>query len=106
VFHAGQFTLAGLLVARHLFGSGVVQVGAEGRHLDHLMLAAPAKHHMHDAKAPPDDERAAKQALDLLGCGVGGHIKVFGPQADQQVAHRTTHHIGLKPRVMQGAHHI
>ena len=58
---------------------------------------------MHDAKAPPDDESTAKQAFDLLGRGVGRHIKIFGAQAQQQVAHRTAHHISLEPGLLQGA---
>ena len=106
VFHARQFAFAGLFVTRHLFGSGVVQVGTEGGHFDDLVFAAPAKHHVHDAKTPPDQKGAAKQALDLLRCGIGGHIEVFGSQTDQQVAYCTPHHIGLKPRSVQGANHI
>ena len=60
VLHAGKFTAAGFLVARHLLGCGVVQVGAEGGNLDHLVLPAAPIHHVHDAKAPPDDEGPAE----------------------------------------------
>ena len=64
------------------------------------MLAAPAMHHVHDAKALANDERTAKQRLDLLRRGVGGHIKVLGAQAQQQVAHGTTHDVGLVARIL------
>jgi hypothetical protein len=81
-------------------------VGAEGGHLDHLVLAAAAVHHVHDAKTPPDDEGATKQALDLLGRGVGGHVKILRPQAHQQVAHGATHDVGLVARLLERAHHV
>ena len=90
MFHAGQLAAAGFLIARHLFGRGVVQVGAECRDFNHFMLTPAAIDHVHDAKAPANDEGATKQALDLLGRGVGGHVKVLRAQADQQVAHRAT----------------
>ena len=106
VFHAGQFAFAGFLVARHLFGRSVVQVGAEGGDFNHLVLAPTAIDHVHDAKAPPDDESAAKQAFDLFGRGVGGHVKVFGAQTEQQVAHGAAHDIGDKTGFLQGAHHV
>ena len=78
-----------------LLGGGGVQVGAEGRHLDHLVVAAAAEHHVHDAKAPADDEGAPEQRLHLLGRGVGGDVEVLRPQADQQVAHRAADDVGL-----------
>ena len=61
---------------------------------------------MHDAKTPPDDERPPEQTFDLLWRGVGGHVKVFGRQAQQQVAHRTTHDVGLEPALLEGAHDV
>ncbi len=70
------------------------------------MLTPAAVHHVHDAETPPDDERTTEQSFDLLRGGVGCHIEVFGPQTDQQVAHRTAHHIRLKTRLLQGAHHV
>jgi hypothetical protein len=83
VFHASEFAFAGAFVAPHLLGVGAVQMGAEGGHLDHLVVAAPAMHHMHDAKTPANDEGAPKQALDLLWGGVGSHVKIFGGNAQQ-----------------------
>ncbi len=67
--------LAGAFVAADLLGLAVVQKGAEGGDLDHLVLAPTAIDHVHDAKALADDEGAAKQALDLFGRGVGGHVE-------------------------------
>jgi hypothetical protein len=74
--------------------------------LDHLMLAPAAIHHVHDAKAPPDDESPAKQAFNLLGRGIGGHVKVLGAQAHQQVAHGATDNVGFKTGLLEGVHHV
>ena len=106
MFHAGQLALAGFLITSHLFGSGVVQVGAEGGDFNHLVLAPATIDHVHDAKTPPDDESAAEQAFDLFGRGVGGHVKVFGAQTEQQVTHGATHDIGHKTGFLQRAHHV
>ena len=106
MLHAFELALAGAFVAFDLLGSGVVEVGTEGGNFYHLVFTATAVHHMHDAKAPPNDEGPAKQALDLFGGGVGGHVKVFGAQAQQQVTHSAAHDVGLKTRLLQGAHHI
>ena len=106
MLHAFELAFAGALVAFDLLCSHVVQVRPEGGDLDHLVVAPPAVHHVHDAKATPDDESTAKQALDLLGRGVGRHIKVFGAQAQQQVAHRTAHHISLEPSLLQSARDV
>ena len=103
---AGQRGAAGLLVATDLCGLCVVHVGAEGGHLNHLMVAPAAVDDMHDAEAPADDERAPEQRFHLLRCGVGGHVKVFGAQAHQQVTHRAAHHVGLVAGLLQGAHHL
>ena len=103
VFHAGKFALAGALVAGNLLGGGAVHVGTEGGDLNDFVLAATAVDHVHDAETPADDEGAAEQALDLLGRGVGGHIKVFRAQANQQVAHRAAHDVSLKARLLQRA---
>ena len=106
VLHAGEFVLAGALIARHGFGRGVVHVGAEGGDFNHLVVAAPAVHHVHDTKAPANDEGAPEQAFHLLGRGVGGHVKVFGRQAHHQVAHGAAHNVSLVTRVLEGAHHV
>ena len=105
MLHPRQLTAAGLLVASDLLSGCVVEVGAKCGHLNHFVFAPPAKHHVHDAKAPPDDERTAKEPLHLFRCGVGCHIKVLGTQAHQQVAHRPPHHIGFKTGFLQRANH-
>ena len=61
---------------------------------------------MHDAKASSNDEGATKRCFDLLRRGVGGNVKVFGFQAEQQIAHGATHDVGFKATVLQRAHHI
>ena len=106
VLHAREFGLAGAFVAGNRLGGGVVEVGAEGGHLDDLVLAAAAEHDVHDAKAPADDEGTPEQALDLLGRGVGGDVEVLGAQPQQQVAHGAPDHIGLVACVLEGAAHL
>ena len=105
VFHARKLAFGGALVAADVLGVGAVQVGAEGGDFDHFVLAPAPEDHVHDAKAPPDDEGAPEQRLDLLGRGVGGHVKVFGAQAQQQVAHGAADDVGLVPRVFERADH-
>ncbi len=106
MLHARELALAGAFVAADLLGVGAVEVSAEGRDFNHFVLTAATIDHVHDAKTPPDDEGAAKQVLDLLGRGVGGHVKVFRAQAEQQIAHRTADDIGLETRLLQGVHHV
>ena len=106
MLHAGELTFTGFFIAGHLLSGGVVQVGTKCRDFNDFMLAAPAIDHVDDAKTPPDDEGAAKQGLHLLGRGVGSDVKVFGAQAQQQIAHRAAHHIGDKTSVLQSTHHI
>jgi len=106
VFHVGQGTFAGALVARDLFGVGAVEISAHGGDFNHLVLAAAAIDHVHDAKAPTNDEGPSKELFDLLGRGVGGHVKVFGAQPQQEVAHRAAHDVSLKARVFEGVDHI
>ena len=101
VLHAGQFTAASLLVTGHLLRCSVVQVGPKGRHFNHLMLATAAIDHVHDAKAPADDEGAPEQAFNLLWRCVGGYVKVFGAQAHQKITYRTADDIGLKSCLLE-----
>ena len=106
MLHACQRMSTGFFVAADLLGRGGIEIGAEGGDLDYLVLAATAKYHVHDAKAPPDDEGAPKQTLDLFRRGIGGHIKVFGFEARQQITHGSTHDIGLEPGFFESAHHF
>ncbi len=100
---AAEFLLRRLLVAADLVGRGRVEQRTEGRDLDHLVLAATAEDHMHDAEAPADDERAAEQRLHLLRRRIGGDVEVLRTQTQQQVAHRAADHVGLVPGLLQRA---
>ena len=102
---ARQLSAGGLFVAFNLLGGLRNQQGPKGRDLDDLMLTPAPEHHMHDAKAPPDDEGTPEQRLDLLGCGIGGHVEVLWAPPHQQVSHGTAHHVGLEAGVLQCAHH-
>ena len=95
MLHARELAAAGLLVAGHLLGRRVVHVRAESRDLDHFMLAAAPEHHVHDAKAPADDERAAEERLHLLRRRGRGHVEILGAKAQQQVAHRAADDVRL-----------
>jgi hypothetical protein len=86
-------------------GVGRLEQRAEGGHLDDFVLAPAAEDHVHDAKAPADDEGAAEVLLHLLGRGVGGDVEILRPQADQQVAHGAADDVGLIAGVLQRAHH-
>ena len=92
--------LAVFSLPAHLVGGGGVEVGAEGRDLDHLVLAAAAEDHVHEAEAPADDEGAAEQRLDLLGRGVGGDVEVLraaGPPAGRAPRRRRCRPRGRPP---------
>ncbi|OQC09210.1 MAG: hypothetical protein BWX79_01475 [Alphaproteobacteria bacterium ADurb.Bin100] len=106
VLHAGQIVAAGLFVARHLFGSDIVQIGPKGRHLDDLMLAPAPENHVHDAKTASDDKRPPEQGFHLLGRGVGGDVKVLRAQSDQKIPHGAAHDIGLVAALLERAHHV
>jgi len=104
------FLAHGLFVPDHLLGCSSVHHRAKGGHLNHFaqpaVLAASAKHHVDDAKAPTDDEGATEQTFHLFGCGVGGHIEIFGSQAEQQVAHCAANDVGLEAAVVQRLHDL
>ena len=104
--HIGEGFFAGALIATDLLGVVAVKVSTEGGDFNHFVFTATAINHMDDAKASPNDESTAKTGFHLFGRGVGGHIKVFGLQAHQQIAHRTAHDIGLKATLLQGTHHV
>ena len=63
------------------------------------------EHHVHQAEAPADDERAAEERLDLLRARVGGDVEILGLDAEQQVAHRAAHHVGLESRLRAARAH-
>ncbi len=76
--------------------------GAKGRDLHRVLV----EDHVHDAKAPSDDDRPAEKGLDLFGARVGGDIVVLGRRAKQEVADSAADHIGGKPRIVQHAAHL
>src|SRR6185503_6820369 len=89
------------VVAQHaavlvLFRGG--RVGAAER--GHL-YGVRAEHHVHQAKAPADDQRAPEKRADLLRARVGGDVEVLRRDAQEQVAHRSAHHVGGKARLAQ-----
>ncbi|MCY1503634.1 hypothetical protein D9M68_377640 [compost metagenome] len=83
-----------------LAGDGVDQ-RAEGRDLDDFLLAPAVEGHVHDLEAPPDDARAPEQRLHLVGRGVGRDVEILGLDAEQQVAHRAAHDVGLVAGLLQ-----
>ncbi len=86
----------GLLV--HLAG----RRGAEGGHLDHLVL----EHRVHELEAPPDEPRAAHVLVDVLGEGVGRDVEVLRLHAEHEVAHRAADHVGLVPVAREHLAHL
>jgi len=106
MLHAGPLPFGRALVATDRLCIGVVQVSPEGGDLDDFVFAPTAKDHMHDAKTPSNDEGPSEQGLDLFGGGVGGHIKIFWAQTQQQITHGTAHDVGLVAAILQGLHHL
>ena len=70
------------------------------------MFTPAAVNHMNNPKASANNEGAAKQVFDFFGGGICGHIKIFRPQPEQQIAHRAAHDIGHKASVLQRSHHV
>ena len=56
---------------------------------------------MNDLEAAADNAAAAKYFADLLRCGIGCDIKVFGLDPEQQIPNGTAHNISLKTGFMQ-----
>ena len=83
-----------------LRGAGVG--AAERRHLHRI----GAEHHVHQAKAPADDEGAPEERADLLRARVGGDVEVLRRDAEEQVAHRASHDIGREAGLAQGRAHL
>ena len=67
--------------------------GAEGGHLDHLVL----EHRVHELEATADETGPAHVLVDILGKGVGGDVEVLRLHAEHQVAHRAPDDVGLVP---------
>ena len=54
-----------------------------------------AKHDVHELKTPSDDACASEQRAYLFRRGIGGDIKVFWLETDDQIAYGTANNIGL-----------
>ena len=83
-------------------GMVVVRLATEGGDLDHLA----AETDVHDAKAPADDPRVAKQLPDLLGRRVGGDIEILGHVAKQRVTDTPSDQEGLETGIVQAVEHL
>jgi len=78
-------------------GVGVRRERTKRGHLDDL---GPPMH-MGQTKPPTDQTAIAEQRLDLIGRGVGGHVKVLGLAAQRQIAYAAAHQVGAIPGVFQ-----
>ena len=58
-------------------------------------------HHMDDLKAAADNAAAAEYFTDLLRCGIGCNIKIFGFNPEQQIPNGSPYNISLKTGFMQ-----
>ena len=54
----------------------------------------------------PKSTTLTKFFFPLRRCGVRRHVEVFGPQADQQIAHRAADDVGLEAGVGERAHDL
>jgi hypothetical protein len=61
---------------------------------------------MGKAKAFADEEAVGEEFLYLSGPGIGGHIKVFGSFAQEEIADRTTHQICLETIAGKSVEHL
>ena len=61
---------------------------------------------MRQTKAPANDAAVAKQPFDLFGSCTGGHIKIFGLDAQHDVAHTATHQKRLMTAFAQLVEHF
>src|SRR6185312_1682662 len=74
--------------------------GAERRHLEDVAADVD----VHEPETAADDERAAKERLDLLGRGVGRNVEVLRRDAEEQVADGAADDERLEPFFLQPAH--
>ena len=71
---------------------------------DDFVVAPAPEDDVDDAKAPPNDEGALEERLDLLGRGIRSHVEILGPKPDQQVPYCATDDVALEAGLGQGAH--
>ena len=61
---------------------------------------------MNDLKSPADNACAAKALLDLLGCGVGGDIEIFGFLSKQEIADCPAYDVSIKASLLKPLNHV
>ena len=75
---------------------------AKSRHLDRL----GSDKHVHQSKAPPDEEGAAEQRLYLLRCRIGRNVEILGCDAEQQIAYGAADDEGPESSLLQFTRHF
>ena len=58
---------------------------------------------MDEAKAPPDDEGASKEWLDLFRCRVGSDVEILGRDSEEEIADGAADDERLEAFVLQAA---
>jgi hypothetical protein len=77
--------------------AGILDGAPKGGDLDNLRAEA----HVSEPESPANEPRASKQALDLLGLGVGHDVEVLGFAAKQQIPDAAAHEVGFEARLLQ-----
>ncbi len=67
-------------------------MGPKGGYLDNFGAHAD----MHNLETAADYTGPPEQFVDLLRCGIGGHVEILGAQSQHQVADTTADQVGLK----------
>ena len=57
-----------------------------------------------ESESPADDTRAAEEALDSIGPGVGREIEILGLESCKQVAHAASDQVGLMAFALELLH--
>ena len=85
--------------AAMVIGLGIHRIyhAAKSRNLNRFF----AKHDMHQAEASADDAGTAKHPAHFFRGGIRCDVKIFRFTFEQQISHRTAHHIGLKTSGLQ-----
>ena len=60
---------------------------------------------MDEAEPPADHARRTEEPLDLQRVRVRCHVEILGRAADEEVADRAAHDVGVKTRAAQAADH-
>ena len=59
------------------------------------------KKHMDQSKSAADDTTIPKEAVDLMGVGIGGNIKVFWNLSQKKIPNASANEISYKPMSME-----